>query len=282
MRKLIGYRLVDECAAYLARPARPSLGPCLTPTSQGLFLTFGDWGRNGGPVPILQVTEGVGTEVVLDKAFTEAIERIQDIDGTLYATYTDPRDNGRPDRRGLYFYAKAEHGQWRNAGALPFDFTHVFGVVKFREKVMAYGARDYDGCITDTHPDASAQYLHLPRPPGTYLLRILDARVTGDVDGYPGVIYLRCQVWGSSGGYPLTYLYYRWDGDNPPVQVSAAEAGPFPADGTSKRGYPRILIGGTPPAAALYPEGQCTYAEYDGRLYTIDARGVLACWEGEA
>lgn len=268
-------RMVPEAAAYLRRPGHLGLWPVLHRAGGQVFATFGDWDRNGGPVPILQVnTKKLGVKVVLEAAYTEAIERIVEIDGVLYAPYTDPRAQGRADIPGKhYFYARCEQGVWANAGAVGFDFTHVFGVIKYREKVLAYGALGYDGLVTDTDPIDSSVYLRLPRPAGSHLLRIKDARTALDADGYPGLLYLRAEVWRPADG--PRERFYRWNGETPPVEVTAEEAQlPARASLRSSSGY---LEGagfhGGPPAG---PYAYLLLAP--ARALTFDSAGVLSLW----
>lgn len=269
---------VPEATAYLGRLSKPGLWPVLHQVEGQIFATFGDWNTNGGPVPLLQVAlEPLGAQVVLETAYSEAIERIIDIDGVLYAPYTDPRAQGRADIPGQnFFYARRDHGIWANAGAVPFDFTHVFGVIKYRHKVLAYGALGYDGLITDTDPIDSRIYLHLPRPAGSYLLRVLDARVADDMDGYPGVLYLRAQVWLSQYGSSQKVMFYRWDGEAPPVEVTAEEA-QLPAR-SPLRASSEYLEG-----ASFYggpPAGPYAYLLLSpARALTFDAAGILTLWQ---
>lgn len=269
---------LPEATAYLARSNKPGLWPVLHQVEGQIFATFGDWNTNGGPVPLLQVAlEPLGAQVVLETAYTEALENIYAFDGVLYAPYTDPRAQGRADLPGQnYFYARAEHGIWANAGALPFDFTHVFGMVKHRHKVLAYGSLGFDGLVTDTDPIDSRIYLHLPRPAGSYLLRILDARVADDKDGYPGVLYLRTTTWASPHGGGQQIRFYRWDGENAPVEVTAEEAklpDQPPLRSSSERLDGSRFRGG-PPAGA--------YAHLllsDAQALTFDSAGALTLWQ---
>lgn len=282
--KLIDYRVVDECAAYLARSNKPKLNPRLMPAGGKLFIGMGDWNINGGPVPLLEITGGLDTRVVLPSAKTEAIERIQEIDGVLYAPYTDPRDNQRPDIRGKhYFMARCVHGRWENTGAVGYDFTHVFGVVKFRHKVLAYGSRGYDGWVTDVHPTKTTDYLHLPRPDGSYLLRIKDARVEADVDGYPGVVYFFCEVWDPASPTPAHGWVYRWDGDNPPTLVTnPTEAGTAPRDGRAEQVWSQPPVPGVPiDTPALTGSVVYSRAKHNEVVYTLDHQGRLARWRKE-
>lgn len=267
---------IPEATAYLTRPNRPGLWPVLHRVGGQIFATFGDWNTNGGPVPILQVSlEPLGARVVLETAYTEAIERIFDIDGVLYAPYTDPRAQGRVDIPGQnFFYAYREHDTWANAGAVPFDFTHVFGIVKHRHKVLAYGARGESGIITDTDPISSQVYLYLTKPPGSSYLRIKDARVSPDRDNYPGVLYLRAEIWGDPARRPLRF--YRWDGDGEPVEVTAEEAqlpARRPLRSSSERLDGARFRGGPPAGAYAYLLLSPTQA------LTFDSAGALALWQ---
>lgn len=268
--------ILSEATAYLARPNGPGLWPVLHQVGGQIFATFGDWTTNGGPVPILQVAlEPLGAQVVLETAYTEALENIYAFDGVLYAPYTDPRAQGRADLPGQnYFYARAEHGIWANAGALPFDFTHVFGMVKHRHKVLAYGARGESGIITDTDPISSRVYLYLPKPPGSSCLRIRDARVALDQDAYPGVLYLRASVHGDPARRPVRF--YRWDGENAPVEVTAEEAklpDRQPLRTSSERLDGSRFRGGPPAGAYAHLLLSPTQA------LTFDSAGALTLWQ---
>lgn len=269
---------LPEATAYLARPNRPGLWPVLHQVGEDIFATFGDWNTNGGPIPVLQVAlEPLGAQVVLETAYTEALEQICDFDGVLYAPYTDPRAQGRADLPGQnFFYARREHGIWANAGALPFDFTHVFGMVKHRHKVLAYGARGESGIITDTDPIASQVYLYLPKPEGSSYLRIRDARVADDSDGYPGVLYLRASVHGDPARRPVRF--YRWDGEHDPVEVTAEEAklpDRAPLHTSSERLDGSRFRGGPPAAPYAYLLLSTTQA------LTFDSAGALTLWKKE-
>lgn len=269
---------VPEVTAYLGRLSKPGLWPVLHRVGEEIFATFGDWNTNGGPVPILQVSlDPLGAEMVLEIAYSEALERIYDIDGVLYAPYTDPRAQGRADLPGQnFFYARRDYGIWTNAGAVPFDFTHVFGVIKYRHKVLAYGARGESGIITDTDPIGSQVYLYLPKPEGSSYLRIRDARVALDQDAYPGVLYLRASVHGDPARQPIRF--YRWDGEAPPVEVTAEEAqlpARSPLRASSEYLEGASFYGGPPagPYAHLLPS--------PSEALTFDAGGVLSRWQRE-
>lgn len=279
MWQLVSSFPLPEATAYLARPNRPGLWPVLHRVGNEVFATFGDWNTNGGPVPIVQVDlEPLGARVLLEAAYTEAIERIFEVDGALYAPYTDPRAQERADLPGQnFFYAYREQGTWANAGAVPFDFTHVFGVIKYRHKVLAYGARGESGIITDTDPIASQVYLTLPKPPGSSYLRIRDARVADDSDGYPGVLYLRASVHGDPSRRPIRF--YRWEGEPEPVEVSSEEA-QLPAlpplrsrAGASLEQVSFSSSGPSGPYAHLLLSPV--------QALTFDSAGVLALWKKE-
>lgn len=267
---------LPEATAYLARPNRPGLWPVLHQVGEEIFAAFGDWNTNGGPIPLLQVTlEPLGASVVLETAYTEALEHIYDFDGVLYAPYTDPRAQGRADFPGQnFFYARREHGLWANAGAVPFDFTHVFGMVRHRHKVLAYGARGESGIITDTDPIASQVYLYLTKPPGSSYLRIRDARVADDSDGYPGVLYLRASVHGDPARRPVRF--YRWDGEHDPMEVTAEEAklpDRPPLRTSSERLDGSRFRAGPPAGAYAYLLLSPTQA------LTFDSAGALTLWQ---
>lgn len=269
---------LPEATAYLARPNGPGLWPVLHQVEGQIFATFGDWNTNGGPIPVLQVAlEPLGAQVVLETAYTEALENIYAFDGVLYAPYTDPRAQGRADLPGQnFFYARREHGLWANAGAVPFDFTHVFGMVKHRNKVLAYGARGESGIITDTDPIASQVYLYLPKPEGSSYLRIRDARVALDQDAYPGVLYLRASVHGDPARRPVRF--YRWDGEHDPVEVTAEEA-KLPDRASLHTSSERLdgsrFRGGLPTAPYAYLLLSPTQA------LTFDSAGALTLWKKE-
>lgn len=99
-----------------------------------LFIGFGDWGQNTGPIALCGYDLVSGEPVtVFESAPTEAILRIRQIDGHLYVPWVDPEWYYGPGG-----FTTDASGTWENVQCA--EMVHTFDVQKFADKFVLCGS----------------------------------------------------------------------------------------------------------------------------------------------
>lgn len=129
----------------LGSPPLPSSNSVLNlwPYEGRLYVGHGEWTTNLGPTDVLSVGPEGDVVTHLENAPTEAFNVFREIDGWLYAPYTDPKG------MGFGGYATNEGGEWR-AVTMNLSMVHTFDVAKTRHGLWMTGsARSIDGLTTE-------------------------------------------------------------------------------------------------------------------------------------
>lgn len=99
----------------------------------GVYVGYGDWQTNTGPIVISSFGEGGWTEHFT--AGTESVDEIEPIDDVLWVPYTDPKAH--------HDFARSAPGGWNQFRTLPTSeaFYHVFDVVEHNGSIFLFGSQ---------------------------------------------------------------------------------------------------------------------------------------------
>ena len=124
----------------------PPLSPrnssiALWPLRNRLYIGHGEWNENLGPVSVLSVGGDGGLVNHLENAPTEAFNCFREIDGSIYAPYTDPKG---VEQGGYGGYATNAGGVWHKV-KMNVPMIHCFDIVKTSHGLFMTGSARADG-----------------------------------------------------------------------------------------------------------------------------------------
>lgn len=134
--------------AVVASPPLPTSNSrrSLWPIDGRLYLGHGEWTSNLGPTSILSVGPEGDLINHLPAVPTEAFDVFREIDGAIYAPYTDPQGATQGAYGG---YATNAGGAW-HAVKMNVPMVHSFDIVKTSHGLFMTGsARSVDGQTTE-------------------------------------------------------------------------------------------------------------------------------------
>lgn len=115
-------------AAHPSVVAQPDSGKPIkdigVDTAGNLYLGYGDWTANTGPIDVARVSPSGVSSVAVDNVPTEAIINYRNINGVLYAPETDPRTAWTAPAG----YATNQGGSWHQVRKTPGQ--HFFDVAR--------------------------------------------------------------------------------------------------------------------------------------------------------